>query len=254
MLKEIKDINYYSNQYLDFLIPTQESFYTILFIHGGGLVEGDKSENYEFVKHLVKLGYAVSTINYSFLKDAKHQTILKQAAKAVKYTIENINKYGQSKGLIIMGQSAGAWIALMLCLNKKYFNNLKIDESIIKGYVSDSGQPTTHYHILEYERGLNPLVQRIDKAAPLFYVDKCSSFPPLLLTVYNDDLPNRLEQNKLFISAINNINPNLDVSLKILDGGHCHGSCELAADGEYELIKVFQNWASKKVIIKLKNS
>ncbi len=248
MSKEIKDINYYSNQYLDLFIPDKESFYTILFIHGGGLVEGDKSENIQFVKHLVNLGYAVSTINYSYLKETRHQIILKQAANGIKYTIDNIKKYGDSKGLIIIGQSAGAWITLMLCLNKKYFSDLKIDEKVIKGYVSDSGQPTTHYHILEYERGLDPLLQRIDEAAPLFYLDKSSSFPPMLLTVYEDDLPNRLEQNQLFISAIKNINPRLDVTLKILKGNHCQGSCKIDNDGEYELINVYQKWMMTKII------
>lgn len=250
MLKEIKDINYYSNQYLDLFIPENDSFYTILFIHGGGLVEGDKNESHQFVRHLVNLGYAVSTINYSYLKDADHKTILTQAANAVKYTLENINKYGTSKGLVIMGQSAGAWITLMLCLNKQYFKEYKIEETQIIGYVSDSGQPTTHYHILECERGLDPLLQRIDEAAPLFYLNKQSTFPPMLLTVYEKDLPNRLEQNQLFKSSIKNINPSLDVTLLILKGQHCHGSCEIDSDGEYELIKVFQNWAIAKIIKK----
>ena len=60
-------------------------------------------------------------------------------------------------------------------------------------------------------------------------------------------MPNRLEQNKLLLSTIKNLNPQADVSLRVLKGRHCHGSSELDEDDEYETIKEMVNWFKKTI-------
>jgi hypothetical protein len=144
-----------------------------------------------------------------------------------------------------MGQSAGAYLTLMLCLNKEYLKEVGIDNKEIVAWISDAGQPTTHFNILKYERGLDPLLQRVDEAAPLYYVNKDTYFSHLLLLTYECDLPNRLEQNKLLMSSIKTFNKDLDVELKILKGEHCHGSGTLDEDGEYEVVKVVKEWMNR---------
>ena len=62
---------------------------------------------------------------------------------------------------------------------------------------------------------------------------------------YENDLANRLEQNKLLYSSIKSFNAKADVELKILKGYHCHGSSEADDDGEYETIKVIKKWAKR---------
>lgn len=230
---------------MDLFLPEQEEFFTIVHFHGGGLVEGDKGDTHQYVEHLAKLGFAVATANYRLLPEAIFPDFLEDAAEAVKYVYDNISKYGRSKGLIISGQSAGAWITLMLCLNSEYLAAKNLKNSAICGYISDSGQTTSHFHILEIEKGLDPLTQRIDETAPLYYVDKNTNLSHLLLMVYEDDLPNRLEQNKLLVSTLKNFNDKNDVELKILKGYHCHGSSEVDADNEYEAIKVIKEWAKR---------
>ena len=144
-----------------------------------------------------------------------------------------------------MGQSAGAFLTLMLCLNKNYLLELGIDNDEIIGWISDAGQPTTHFNILKYERGLNPLLQRIDEAAPLYFVDQNTNFSHLLLMTYEQDLPNRLEQNKLLYSTIKSFNEKADVELKILKGEHCHGSGQLDEDNEYGVVKLVKEWMKR---------
>ena len=56
-------------------------------------------------------------------------------------------------------------------------------------------------------------------------------------------MPNRIEQNRLLVSTIKNFNKELDVELHILKGRHCHGSCELDEDNEYELVKLIKKWS-----------
>ena len=245
MLKEDKNLNFYKDLYLDLFLPNQEEFFTIIHFHGGGLVEGDKGDTHQFVKRLTKLGFAVATANYSLLPNHKFPSFLEDAAQAVKYVSDNISKYGRSKGLIISGQSAGAWITLMLCLNKEYLEAVNIKNEAIRGWISDSSQTTTHFHILEIERGLDPLLQRIDEAAPLYYINKDTSFSHLLLVTYQNDMANRLEQNKLLFSAIKSFNREADVELKILDGYHCQGSSELDKEGEYPLVKLIKEWKER---------
>lgn len=226
---------------MDIFFPEVEDFFTIVYFHGGGLVEGDKGDTHEFVKHLTKLGFAVATANYSLLTEKKFPECVKDAAKAVKYVKDNI----KSKGILVMGQSAGAYLTLMLCLNKEFLKEVGIDNKEIVAWISDAGQTTTHFNILKYERGLDPLLQRVDEAAPLYYVNKDTYFSHLLLLTYEYDLPNRLEQNKLLMSAIKTFNKDLDVELKILKGEHCRGSGSLDEDNEYEVVKVVKEWMNR---------
>lgn len=226
---------------MDIFFPEVEDFFTIVYFHGGGLVEGDKGDSHEFVKHLTKLGFAVATANYSLLTENRFPECVKDAAQAVKYVKDNI----KSKGILVMGQSAGAYLTLMLCLNKEYLKEVGIDNKDIVAWISDAGQPTTHFNILKYERGLDPLLQRVDEATPLYYVNKDTYFSHLLLMTYECDLPNRLEQNKLLMSSIKTFNKDLDVELKILKGEHCHGSGTLDEDGEYEVVKVIKEWMNR---------
>ena len=246
-MKSIKNINFYKDLYMDSFFPDKEEFYTIIHFHGGGLVEGDKGDTHDLCEHLAKQGFAVFTANYHLLPNYHFPEFLQDAAQAVKYVMQNVKKYGKSKGFLISGQSAGAWITLMLCFNKEYLKAVGIDNKKIVGWISDSAQTTSHFHILEVEKGMNPWLQRIDESAPLYYVDENVSFSHLLLTAYENDMPNRIEQNKLLLTTIKNFNKSLDVELHLLKGDHCHGSCRLDEDGEYELVKLIKEWSKKRL-------
>ena len=246
-MKSIKNINFYKDLYMDSFFPDKEEFYTIIHFHGGGLVEGDKGDTHDLCEHLAKAGFAVFTANYGLLPNHRFSEFLKDAAQAVKYVIDYSEKHCKSKGFLISGQSAGAWITLMLCLNKEYLKTAGVDTSKIVGWISDSAQTTSHFHILEIEKGLDPWLQRIDESAPLFYIDKNTNFSHLLLTAYENDMPNRIEQNKLLVSTIKNFNQEADIELHILKGEHCHGSCRLDEDNEYELVKLIKKWSDKRL-------
>lgn len=230
---------------MDLFLPEQEEFFTIVHFHGGGLVEGDKGDTHQLCEHLTKLGFAVATANYHLIPEAKFPDYLYDAAHAVRYVMDSIAQFGKSKGILISGQSAGAWITLMLCLNKEYLASVNIKNTAILGWISDAAQTTTHFHILEKERGLNPWLQRIDEAAPLYYVNEKVEFSHILLTAYEEDLPSRIEQNQLLLSSIKNFNKDADVEFHLMKQWHCHGSCTLDEDGEYELVKIINQWKDK---------
>ena len=242
-MKSVKNINFHKNLYMDLFLPNQEEFFTIIHFHGGGLIEGDKGDTHKFCEHLTNIGFAVATANYSLLTEKRFPGFLYDAAEAVKYLKEHISEYGKSKGFIVSGQSAGAYITLMLCFNREYLNSVGIDNKEISGWISDAAQPTSHFNILKMEKGLSPLLQRIDETAPLYYVNEETKFSHLLLFAYEDDLPNRVEQNQLLVSTIKNFDKSADVQFKVLKKWHCHGSSELDDDGEYEVVKEIKQWA-----------
>ena len=244
-MKSVKNINYYKDLYMDLFLPNQEEFFTIVHFHGGGLVEGDKGDTHKYVEHLAKNGFAVYTANYSTYPNTRFPEPLFEAANAVKYAIKDISKYGKSKGIIISGQSAGAWIALMLCFNHEYLDSVNVKNEDVVAWISDAAQTTSHFNILKIEKGINPLVQRIDETAPIYYVDENVNFSHILLMCYEQDLPSRVEQNNLLMSTIKNFNKDLDVEVKVLKSYHCHGSSEVDEDGEYETIKVIKDWAKR---------
>lgn len=236
-MKYIPNLEYKKNLYLDLFLPDEECFSLIIHFHGGGLVEGDKGDTYEFVKHLVNKGYGVATANYSLLPDHKYPSFILDAADAVKYVKDYVSKLAKIKELIISGQSAGAYLTLMLCFDHHYLLNVGIDPKEISLFISDSAQPTTHFNILKYERNLPSDLVMVDETAPIYYVSKKTSKSRLLLIAYDNDIPHRMEENKSLYQKIKESNPNAPVTLKILPGYHCHGSSELDSDGEYAVIK-----------------
>ena len=244
-MKVIYDVAYLDDLKLDLYIPDQAGFKTIISFHGGGLVEGDKSDVGPSAVQLVELGYGVASVNYSLYPNAKFPQYIKEAASAVKFVYENIKQYGGSKELYITGHSAGAYLTMMLCLNKEYLEGVGLSPLTIKGYISDSGQMSDHFHVQQFEKGLDPWLQRITEYAPLYYVSKDIKTSSILLIWYSDDMLCRKEQNILLLKSIKFYNPEADIDSIELEGGHCSGCYTKDEDGKYTFVKVIDNWIRK---------
>ena len=235
---EIKrNINYFKNLCLDIFIPEKPNDKCFVHFHGGGIVEGDKTDCDELMKHMTNYGYTMVNVNYSLYPNTKFPEFLKEAAKAVKYAYENI-----SKNIYISGQSAGAYLTMMLCLNKKYLNEVGLSPLNIKGFVSDSGQMSDHFNVQHFEKGVDPWLQRISEFAPLFYVDKNVKTSPILLIYYSKDMLNRKEQNLMLFNLIKYYNPSIDITALELEGNHVEGSTKLDKDNEYPYVKEIMKW------------
>lgn len=215
----------------------------IIYFHGGGFEEGDKCD-----EHLVAIsesfankGYTFVNVNYSLYPNTKFPSFLVEAAKAVKFVCD----YLHVRNPYISGTSAGAYVAMMLCFNKTFLKDEGIDPLDIKGWIFESGQPTSHFNLMHFEKGLDPMLQRIDELAPLYYVDKDVKLSKALSILYTDDLPNRYEQNKLLISAVKTFNKDVILDDILLKGNHCEGSSHIDETGDfpfvYETIKWINN-------------
>lgn len=243
-MRGLLNIQYNKNCCLDAYLPSSYGFPTLVYFHGGGLEAGDKADrNYvEIAKHFVDVGYGFLSVNYRLYPAAKFPEYLEDAADAVAWAKAHICEFGGNGDLYVSGQSAGAWMALMLCFNKEYLAAVDISPLEIKGWIIDSAQTTSHFNVLKREIGCDPLAQRIDKYAPLYYVDKDARFSKMLVLFYEQDMPCRPEQNYLFIKAIQTFNKDADIQYKQLSGGHCHGSVHCGENGEYDFVKESVRW------------
>jgi acetyl esterase/lipase len=198
---------------LDICYPTdKKDFATLVWFHGGGLEGGSK----HFPQELMKQGYAVIAVNYRLSPRAKNPAYTEDAAEAVAWTFENIERFGGSKDKIyIAGHSAGGYLCLMLNLDKSYLDRWGIDANRLAGAFPISGQTTTHYTIRK-ERGLPSDVPIIDKYAPSNNVRKDAS-PMILITGDKDlEMLARYEENAHLYALLKALGQ--DVTLYQMEG------------------------------------
>lgn len=233
-MKIIKDICYsdtgHNRQKLDVYLPDCKNFPTFVYFHGGGLETGSK-DHHPFVAYLVNRGIAVVLANYRLYPTAVYPQFIQDAASVVAWAHNNMKVYGASNHLYVGGSSAGGYLSMMLCLDKKYLNMYNIDSDKLTGYIMDAGQPTTHMNVLK-ERGLDPRQVIVDEAAPLFHI-KTNAYAPMLIIVADQDIENRYEQTMLLMSTFKSFNGDCPhIKLKVMENNkHCQYNNENDANG-----------------------
>lgn len=240
-MKSIKNIEYISGggnaQSLDIYLPKTSGFDTFIFFHGGGITNGDKADSFADVlsKHYTENGIAFISANYRMYPDgAKFPDYLEDAAAAVAYVNNCIKNHGGNGRIFVGGSSAGGYISMMLCYDAKYLGAHGIAPEQLAGYIHDAGQPTTHFNILELERGMDRRRVIIDEAAPLYHIGEAKEYAPQLLFVSDNDIKNRYEQTVLTVSTLRDLGYDMSkVELKVMKGfGHTKYVAALDEQGD----------------------
>ena len=177
---------------LDFYFPKESNgFATVIWLHGGGLTQGEKSIPAE----LMDEGIAIIGAGYRLAPHVKVEDIINDAADVVKWAYQEVEKVGgDKKKIVIAGHSAGAYLALMLALDKSYLQQRGIDANDILGIGSFSAQAITHFTARK-EKGIEELQPVVDRLAPLYWVRKDA--PKILLLTGDRELEmmGRYEEN-----------------------------------------------------------
>ena len=224
-MRKIPNIKYNAleNSFLDLYLPDGECKDLLIWFHGGGFVNLDRT-SIKFAEDLTEAGVGIASVEYRmYTQGAKFPDFLVDGADAVKFLQDNICHYANPQRIFISGQSAGAYLTLMLAFDKTYFENAGVDMNSIAGFISDSAQTTTHFNVLK-ERGVNPRLERIDDAAPLYHISPDTKLNSLLLIYYSNDVICRPEQNLLLYRSLCKLCPELNVQIKELPGKHTYGS------------------------------
>ena len=244
-MKTITDLQYGPGKehLLDIHLPDGVCRDFVVWFHGGGLEYGNRKE-IRIHEDLTKQGIGIASVECRMYPDAKFPDFVEDCALAVKWLTDHLREYTEYRRLFVSGQSAGAWLTLMLAFDEHYLEDAGVDRSEIAGFVSDSSQITTHFRVLK-ERGMDSRLERIDDAAPICFLTENSNVNNLLLISYDEDMPCRPEQNKLFLKSIQRICPRINVQLVMLPGGHCNGLTARNEAGTFDfndaLIRYLQN-------------
>jgi acetyl esterase/lipase len=159
---------------------------TIVFWGGGRWTNG-KKEDFEFVgQRLASESFVVVIADYRKYPKVRFPLFVQDAANAMKWTRNNIAKYGGSPDkLFVMGHSAGAHIAAMLALDPDYLKAVGMDNGRLAGMIGLAG-PYDFMPITDPQlRDLFYPPENFEQSQPIFYADGRN--PPLFLIHGQDD-------------------------------------------------------------------
>ena len=223
---------------LDIYLPEGAPEAIFLYIHGGGLDHGSKKRSADVIsKYLVDRGVAFVTIDYRMYPDAKYPDYIRDAASAIAYVKKNKDEiFDGCDKLFVGGSSAGGYISMMLCFDKRYLAEVGLDNSDIAGYLHDAGQPTAHFRVLQ-ERGIDPRRVIVDETCPMYYVGLEKSYPRMRFIVSDNDMKSRYEQTMLMLSTMNHFEYT-DFDHIVMHGKHCEYCSRCDEEGNSRLGKL----------------
>ena len=143
--KLVKDIPYVTEgdelQRLDVCIPpSAKALPVVVWIHGGGWQTGDKASVQVKPQYFTSKGFVFVSVNYRLLPKVAMGDIIRDVAKSVGWVGRNAAAHGgDPQRLLIMGHSAGAQLAALLCTDEKYLKAEGVSFAQVKGCVPVDG-------------------------------------------------------------------------------------------------------------------
>lgn len=112
----------------------------VIFFYGGSWQSGAKDE-YGFVgRALASRGYITVLPDYRLYPAARFPDFLEDSAKAVAWAVDNIGDYGgDPQRIFLSGQSAGAYNAAMVALDRQWLGREGKSPELIKGVAALAG-------------------------------------------------------------------------------------------------------------------
>jgi arylformamidase len=120
--------------------PGARNLPVVFWIHGGGWQTGDKSDVQVKPQAFMNKGFVFVSTNYRLLPSVDMATIVRDVARSVRWVHDHIAEHGgDPKRLLIMGHSAGAQLAALICTDARYLQAEGLSLAIIKGCVPVDG-------------------------------------------------------------------------------------------------------------------
>jgi acetyl esterase/lipase len=131
----------HERQVLDVYSPHNAKDLPVVFwIHGGGWQTGDKSSVQLKPRVFTDKGFVFVSTNYRLLPNVDMGTIVRDIAKSIRWVHDHIAEYGgDPKRLFVMGHSAGAQLAALVCTDDRYLKAEGLSFAGIKGCVPVDG-------------------------------------------------------------------------------------------------------------------
>lgn len=216
---------------LDLYLPEgKKEFPTVVWFHGGGLENGDKSSARKLGRVLAAEGIALASVNYRFSPKVKFPVYIEDAAAGAAWVLKQIAEHGGDRNRVfVSGHSAGGYLTLMLGMDERYLGKHGVNTADFAGYIPVSGQTVTHFTIRK-ERGIGRNTTVVDEGGPLYFVRK--DIPPMLILTADNEMASRVEENQLLLSNLKAAG-NKTAKMKIITGrDHNSVATKMPDDGD----------------------
>ena len=158
----------------------------IVFVYGGSWKTGSR-RHYRFVgQTLASQGYLVVIPDYRLYPEVQFPRFVEDAAAAIGWVHGEIaSRGGDPDRIVVAGHSAGAHIAALLALDRRYLDDVAVPQDVISGLIGLAGPYV--FDPLKYA-GIRPIFETAknpDSARPITFVNRAA--PPALLIHGTDD-------------------------------------------------------------------
>ena len=139
VIKDIPYSNRTSAQKLDLDAPScgDGPFPVIVYIHGGGLMRGDKSRHINPLLQGLRYGYALACVNYRLAEEAVFPAMMYDVTTAIRFLKEHADTFMlDAKRIIVWGETHGAYLA---CLTGIYGKTGEYNDPVCPYAGQDAG-------------------------------------------------------------------------------------------------------------------
>jgi acetyl esterase/lipase len=198
---------------------TQGQLPVVVFFHGGRWSE-DSKDDYRFVgATLAEHGWLGIVPSYRLYPKVKFPAFVEDAALAVAWVQQHAAAYGgDPRRLFVMGHSAGAHLALLITLDRRYLAAVGSTASAIRGAIGLSGPYDFLPYPTDYIKGVFAGAADPLDTQPIHFAR--ADAPPILLVHGGADEMVATRNSISLAAALERLGG--DVTLKIYQGGS-HG-------------------------------
>jgi len=152
----------------------------MVFFYGGSWKSGERGD-YEFVgEAFSRRGFTVVVPDYRVYPDVRFPDFVRDAARALRWTRDNIGAYGgDPQRIFVAGHSAGAHIAALLAYDPRYLKAVGLNHRDICGLVGLAGPYAFDPLSVRTVRPIFVHLADPDAARPITYAG--NKGPPALL-------------------------------------------------------------------------
>ncbi|MCA9054957.1 MAG: alpha/beta hydrolase [Planctomycetaceae bacterium] len=112
----------------------------VFWIHGGGWQAGDKTDVQIKPRVFTERGFVFVSTNYRLLPEVEMDVLIRDVAESLGWVHQHIAGHGGDPNRIfVMGHSAGAQLAALLCIDERYLKAAGAPFSSLRGCVPVDG-------------------------------------------------------------------------------------------------------------------
>jgi len=120
--------------------PDAENLPVVFWIHGGGWQTGDKTSVQIKPRVFTEHGFVFVSTNYRLLPQVEMGELIRDVAMSLGWVHNNIAQHGgDPRRIFVMGHSAGAQLAALLCIDDRYLKAEGVPFDVLKGCVPVDG-------------------------------------------------------------------------------------------------------------------